>query len=268
MNFKDEELFKQYIGATKATFDRESELKALDVEYDQYMKNISKRSFLNELHRFLQTYPGGINKENLQSWLTKIDPKIEECKKDDFRRKVFESNVNDNDSDEYVYCRLLFGYYENRPQNTRDYWNGNLFVPMGELVFREFALQFIERENNQLEQTQEPIIAAALLGAILYKYENLFKDDAEQWLNRFRYPNMNTIDKIKLKASEAREDTDRLTLIAILAAIQESTGNSFDYNDFVLKRFGLTNFEQAKNKHKMKNTYAKVFADCRKILKI
>lgn len=57
-------------------------------------------------------------------------------------------------------------------------------------------------------------------------------------------------------------------MIAILGAIQDKgKRKNFDFEQFVLKRFGVKSFKKAKNAHKEKPKYIESYKKCETIMK-
>lgn len=102
---------------------------------------------------------------------------------------------------------------------------------------------------------------------LIYKYyKEYFPDESLQsWKERFILKGR-PVTPIAIDA-KATEGSNKLILIAILAAIQETTGSAFDFEDFVLNRFGIQDFEKAKSIHKEKQTFKATLSKCRAIIK-
>lgn len=125
--------------------------------------------------------------------------------------------------------------------------------------------------ENELNKSgmEETIIKSEYIGLIYDRYAAKWfpGESKQQWASRFIYPTDKPIEPIYLSNKEAREKTDKLALIAILATIQETTGNKFNFQKFAEQRFGLKNFDKAKKDHKDKATYIEIYKECSTILK-
>jgi hypothetical protein len=127
--------------------------------------------------------------------------------------------------------------------------------------------EYVKWLKNYSIQNSEPIIPDEYIGLIFDEFKDHFnKETKSHWTERFRYPSTIPIEPI-LACREAREGSDRLVLIAILAAIQKETGNKFSYNKFVFERFGIKAFEKMKSDHQKKQTYTVTSEKCNAILK-
>jgi hypothetical protein len=148
----------------------------------------------------------------------------------------------------------------------------NRVLPLTEaelLIYLNFA-QTIREYNKWLKNAlneNEYIIEAEYIGLLYNKFSNYFdKESKEIWKSRFHYPSLMPITPISV-SREAREGTSALILIAILASIQQLTENKFDFEQFVLERFGIKSFEKKKSDHSYKKTYKETFEKSNYILK-
>jgi hypothetical protein len=125
--------------------------------------------------------------------------------------------------------------------------------------------------NNELKpdkpQESEPIISTEYSGLIYDKYHAYFNGESkEHWNRRFLFPDASPIEPISF-SNELSEGSNRSRLIAILSAIQVTTGNYFPYAKFAKERFGINNYRKAKYDQKEKELYNKTIAECQRILK-
>lgn len=136
--------------------------------------------------------------------------------------------------------------------------------PEGEKLYRPIIEEWIEKAK-QRNKSNDTIINRAYLEFIFMKYKGCFTgEELNTWLARFVIGErpMQPINVEK----EARPGTSRLKLIAILASIQNATGNAFDFESFVQMNFGLSSFESSKSRNKEKKEYQETFKDCQKII--
>lgn len=114
-------------------------------------------------------------------------------------------------------------------------------------------------------EAAELIVRRGCLELIWDKYNEYFKGETpESWLQRF---NKDAVELQPIQLSKAaREDSDRLVLIAILASIQDATGNAFDFSEFVKKNFGVNDFQVTKSRNKEKQTFKDITRYCKSIL--
>lgn len=131
--------------------------------------------------------------------------------------------------------------------------------------FEAFISKYQGLYNNE-KTGSKSIIDTNYISLIYKRYEAYFTEDIDTWIDRF-YPNKNQIDPIDID-KKALRGSNRLVLLAILAAIQPYTGAGFDYNDFVLDRFGIKGYEKAKSIHKDKPEFENTFNECNAILMI
>lgn len=141
---------------------------------------------------------------------------------------------------------------------------GNLRISPSNL-FKEFVSKYKGLYSEPGPENLNTIIEKERLSLIYRKYKDCFTEPEGQWIKRFvrNGPSMGPIDTDK----KALNGSKRLVLLAILAAIQTKTGSGFDYNDFVLNRFGLKNFQKGKSDHKDKPEFQNVLKECNAILK-
>lgn len=86
---------------------------------------------------------------------------------------------------------------------------------------------FPENQPDKLIDTAKPIIENMYLELIFKHFKEWFPDETkETWIKRFVYPNNDAISPIKI-APAVKVDNDRLVLIAILGAIQDSDKTNF-----------------------------------------
>lgn len=97
--------------------------------------------------------------------------------------------------------------------------------------------------------------------------DNFTHETSKSFRERFCYPNASKIEPMEL-SPQAKNNSSRLILIAILSSIQYLTKNSFDYDDFVLKRFGLKAFSKARSTHKHKPTFVDTEKYCNRIFNL
>lgn len=127
----------------------------------------------------------------------------------------------------------------------------------------EDFLKWLEKEDKE-----EPnlVIKEEYIGLIYDEFHDAFPEETkEQWQQRFNIQNK-AITAMKL-SKEAREGTNRLKLLAILAAIQERTKNSFPFDKFVLARFGVKGYYKVKSIHQEDASFKETFKICRAILR-
>jgi hypothetical protein len=110
------------------------------------------------------------------------------------------------------------------------------------------------------------IIDSDHLDMIFNKYQNNFKETKDDWIQRFVYPSLNLLNPIDVDNS-AKEGSNRLVLLAILAAIQKTTGNNFKYEEFVSSHFGIKDYQKAKSTHQDKQGFKSTLKECDTILK-
>lgn len=130
-------------------------------------------------------------------------------------------------------------------------------------------INFLNSIRNRHKNESKTIIDEAYLTLIFNRFEDNFNESKDEWIKRFVYPSLIKVKPIEID-KEAGEGSNRLVLIAILAAVQEKNKEkikTFNYQDFVLDQFGIRDFDVAKSKHKKKTGYLKTFGDCTKILK-
>ncbi|MBN2611119.1 MAG: hypothetical protein JXB00_06145 [Bacteroidales bacterium] len=130
-------------------------------------------------------------------------------------------------------------------------------------------LEVLSKVLNLLEKghhDQNTVIDKNCLIAIHNRYQDVLKEKRDTWIDRFVYPNPDKINGMGL-SDKATEGSSKLIVIAILAAIQEISGNTFVFNDFVLSRFGIKDYQKLKTMHQEKITYKKTLQDCRNIIK-
>jgi hypothetical protein len=162
-------------------------------------------------------------------------------------------------------------------QGAQEQWNNTLRIEMGQRQKHdELEKKIIELWNKLFVPDNpiisenvklEPIIKNEHSGLIYEKYKDNFKGETKElWNKRFIFPDSNPVDPI-LVEYEAREGTNKLILIAILAAINETTSDNFPFDKFVKERFGIKAFRKAKSDHKGKAEYNKVIAECRLIFR-
>ena len=110
------------------------------------------------------------------------------------------------------------------------------------------------------QASPETVIDVEYIYIIYKNFKEYFDESLQSWTERF-IRNGQPVNPIKLDP-KAKEGSNRLVLIAILAAIQDRRKDSFDYNDFVLDRFGIKNFDKAKHDHKDKEKFNEVKKYC------
>jgi hypothetical protein len=106
--------------------------------------------------------------------------------------------------------------------------------------------------------------------SVILKLFEVYKDEfrgetKELWFQRFIYPCEISVNHINVD-HRVKLGNNRLILIAILAAIQDSDSTDFEYNNFVLDRFGIKNFKKARSDHKDKPKYKEIYDKCKKII--
>jgi hypothetical protein len=100
---------------------------------------------------------------------------------------------------------------------------------------------------------------------IFLEFKTYFSHETKKsWKERFFRPDYKP-EPIKINRT-AIEDSDKLVLLGILDAVQDITGSNFNFNNFVLKRFGLKAFEKMVSDHQSKKTFNKTKATCQTIL--
>lgn len=112
----------------------------------------------------------------------------------------------------------------------------------------------------------ELIISDMVIIAIFNKYKHHFRNETpESWMRRFDRA-MAPLPPIDIEPA-ATEGSDRLVLIAILSAIQDTTGNAFNFNDHVKTHFGISAFGSARSRNQDKETFIETFKSCKAILR-
>jgi len=138
-----------------------------------------------------------------------------------------------------------------------------------ELVQPDTTEITIRIEQDQPEATEpeptELIVRRGCLELIWDKYKDYFKGETpESWLRRFEKGDI-SMPQMKVDSS-SREGSNRLVLIAILASIQVTTGNAFDFAKYASSHFGIEGLESSKTRHKEKRTYKETKRYCDGIL--
>jgi curved DNA-binding protein CbpA len=141
-----------------------------------------------------------------------------------------------------------------------------------ELSFYKEHYSLAEELENHINKITQPeqvtIIDKIYLIHFYNQFKSYFPDETkESWLQRFIYPCQTSIDPIKIE-SKVKGENNRLILLTILDAVWEFPHPDFIYNDFVLRRFGIRNFQKAKCDWKESSEYKENLKICRQILKI
>ena len=120
---------------------------------------------------------------------------------------------------------------------------------------------------EEAKPEQATIIDKNHLELILKRFKEWFPDEKNEiWVQRFSlFPSEIKIDPIKI-GTKVNNKNDRLILIIILSAIQNSKKSNFDYDSFVFNRFGIKNYQKAKTDHKEKIEKSEELKICNKIL--
>lgn len=116
--------------------------------------------------------------------------------------------------------------------------------------------------------TTELIADRVDLGVIWRMYGQHFSGETlDSWLQRFTHPDINlSMPPINVEAA-ATKNSNRLILIAILAYIQDHTGNAFHYEEYVKKRFGIAAYQSARSRSQDKPAFTKVTASLNEIFR-
>ncbi len=139
------------------------------------------------------------------------------------------------------------------------------------IMYGEYYQEHYSKKFKKKVIPQDPIIKLEHSGLIWDKYiEPNFKNESkDQWNERFVFPGFKPIEPMTDLSKEARNETDnKLILLGILGAIQNTTANKFDFSSFVLDRFHILRFDRATDQHEDKEKYKEVFKVCQEILKI
>lgn len=136
----------------------------------------------------------------------------------------------------------------------------------GDAELLDTARRFIEYLRDTTLQA-EFVIEGTYLSLIYTEYKDLINEGKSIWLKRFDL-NSPPIEPMIL-ASKDKKGADRLSIIAILSSIQKYKRDykSFNFNDFILDRFGIKNFDKAKHDNKDKPEFQAIFNNCKSILK-
>lgn len=135
-----------------------------------------------------------------------------------------------------------------------------------------FVMQFLQLSNYEKfikdsipdPEALKPIIERERLLKIFLQYRKNIEETEDIWIRRFCREKA-PINPMKLDP-KAKEGSNKLIMLAILATIQDKRKDSFDFNDFVLDRFGIKNFDKLRHDHKDKSEFQKIFKECVKIL--
>lgn len=113
----------------------------------------------------------------------------------------------------------------------------------------------------------EFIVSRLSLMLIWDEYKDYFRGEtAETWLMRFAIPNSGIINSPIEIDREAREGSNRLVLIAILASIQGKTKFARNFMEYVKINFGIAGFTSAVHYNGDKKTFKKTKEFCDGIL--
>ncbi len=117
-------------------------------------------------------------------------------------------------------------------------------------------------------EIDKPVIGQEYLRLIFRKYKEYFAGELESsWVSRFYY-DKDDEPMLPIKVTEeAREDSSKLILISILSSVHKMPGVPANFDDFVLKRFGLKAFSKAKHDHSKKNTFKRIVKECDQIFR-
>lgn len=132
-------------------------------------------------------------------------------------------------------------------------------------------LKYLSRDTvtaSTLSVSHNQTIVDQLYIRLLFKkYGGKFTHEDElSWLDRFIRDDQPREPIAVEKA--AREKSSRRTLIAILASIQATTGNMFNFQEFVKTNFGIRNFEVTKNRIRDTEEFKIITHECKRILKM
>ncbi|MBN1187331.1 MAG: hypothetical protein JXB49_33950 [Bacteroidales bacterium] len=118
-----------------------------------------------------------------------------------------------------------------------------------------------ELQNNVIQEEFKPYIQL-----IFERFKDFFESETRQsWMDRFF--NMGINPRHIIVERSAREGSNRLVLIAILDSVRRNIKTDFDFETFVLRRFGLTAFDKSKSVHKEKDTFNDISKICDNIFK-
>ncbi len=154
---------------------------------------------------------------------------------------------------------------------------GDLYSINGEMKRRppsEMQIYYYNEARERYSHLQwlkgltkhELIISDLVIIAIFNKYKHHFKNETpESWMRRFDRA-MAPLPPIDIEPA-AKEGSNRLVLIAILSAIQDTTGNAFNFYDHVKTHFGISAFGPARSRSKDKKTFKEIKEYCKAILR-
>jgi len=109
------------------------------------------------------------------------------------------------------------------------------------------------------------VTSESIIFKIWEVYGSEFNEDKDSWRKRWM-DNSNILNPI-LVDEKVKEDNNRLKLLAILSFIQKnSPRKDFNYNNYVLQKFGIKGFKKAISDHKDKPGFNKVYDNCVKLL--
>lgn len=225
------------------------------------IKDAEKQSWVNydlqKDHSLSQAYP-----EGEQAYFKQ---RIFELKKQIAESTMIGQHWIENYCSNYI---LISDWINKHTQIALKYMNETeVWKQLKTFMYQYFQLlsyeDFIKGITEQ--SSPEPIIDVEYINIIYKNFKEYFDESLQSWTERF-IRNGQPVNPIKLDP-KAKEGSNRLVLIAILAAIQTATGNEFDFNEFAFIRFGIKNFQKAKSDHKHKQTYKDIYEKCNRIIK-
>jgi len=164
-----------------------------------------------------------------------------------------------------VLCKLIAIKKNGNPLNSiPDNRSNSIKKQPGRNLLNDFVSKYQGLYNSKTNEP-ETIIEKEYINLIYKRFKEHINEPLDLWFERFVYSGK-PVNPIKTD-SQSKEGSNKLVLIGILAAIQTATGNNFDFDKFVLTRFGIKNYQKAKADHKQKKTYIETVKDCNAILK-
>lgn len=97
------------------------------------------------------------------------------------------------------------------------------------------------------------------------EYGEFFANETlDQWKERFKPLDLKLLP-IEIE-NKATENSNKVTLLGILKAIQDTTNRTIDFDLYVKNRWGILNFSKTISDHKEKEGFKKSFATTKRIL--
>ncbi|HQH23582.1 MAG TPA: hypothetical protein PLM01_01215 [Bacteroidales bacterium] len=224
------------------------------------IRNAEKNSLVNHKlqldHSLSQSYPEGIQ----AYFKNRIHELKHEIAHDTMIGHVWAQNYFNTLTTDWINKYIQIELESNLPEPV-------VFEQFEKFMRQYFNLKSYENFVQNLSDNDlfQLVIRIEYINLIYDKYKEYFSEDLSVWSQRFNR-NGAPVPPIAIDA-KATEGSNKLILIAILAAIQETTGAAFDFEDFVLNRFGIQDFEKTKSIHKEKQTFRETLSKCRAIMK-